>query len=85
MVGSTILVIFNIFLFSGLPTFSKFCYFKIDGNPENQIGPHILAKDVQKPINLKFNFQGSQNLHIRVAISHSDVMLPTQFCHRMFS
>ena len=57
----------------------------VDGNPENQIGPHILTRDVQKPINLKLDFQGSQNLHIRVAISHLDVMLQTQFCHRMFS
>ena len=64
---------------------SLFGYFQIDGNPENQIGPHILVKDVQKPIKIKFNFQGSQNLHIRVAISKSDVMLQTQFCHKMFS
>ena len=64
---------------------SLFGYFQIDGNPENQIEPHILARDVRKPIKMKFDFQGSQNLHIRVAISHSDVMAQTQFCHRMFS
>ena len=33
---------------------------------------HILAAGVQKHINLKFDFQGSQNLHIRVSISRSD-------------
>ena len=48
-------------------------------NPENQIGPHILAKDAQKPENLQFDFQGSQNLHIRVPISRLDVMIQTQF------
>ena len=44
-------------------------------NPENQIGPHILAKDAQKTENLQFDFQGSQNLHIRVAISLADVKI----------
>ena len=36
---------------------------------------HNLARDPQKPINLQFDFQGSQNLHIRVAISLSNVKI----------
>ena len=32
---------------------------------------------------LKFDFQGSQNSCVRVAISCSDVMMQTQFHHRM--
>ena len=52
--------------------FSYFCYLQVDSNPGNQIWPHILARDVQKPLNLNSNFQGSQNLHFRVAISHKD-------------
>ena len=48
---------------------SYFYYLQIDGNPENQIRPHILARDVQKPVNLQFDFQGCQKMQVRVAIS----------------
>ena len=41
----------------------------IYGNPENQIRLYILARDVQKPVNLQFDFQGCQKLQVRVAIS----------------
>ena len=52
---------------------SYFCKFGIDGYPENKIGHPILVRDGQKAIEKKFNFQGSQILHIRVAISLVDV------------
>ena len=31
------------------------------------------ARDIKKPVNLQFDFQGSQNYEIRVAISRKDV------------
>ena len=46
--------------------------------------PHILARHVQKPENLQFDFQGSQNLHIRVAISRLDVKIQVQFYRNLF-
>ena len=48
------------------------------GNPENQIRLYILVRDVQKPVNLQFDFQGCQKLHIRVAISQkaNEIDLP---------
>ena len=48
-------------------------YLQLDGNPENQIRPHDLDREVEKPVNLKFDFQGSQNLLIGVAISLADI------------
>ena len=39
----------------------------------------MLVQEALKSVNLNFNFQGSQNLQIRVAISRSDVMIQTQF------
>ena len=48
------------------------------GNPENQIRLYILVRDVQKPVNLQFDFQGCQKLHVRVAISQkaNEIDLP---------
>ena len=37
------------------------------GKPENEFRTHIIAWDVQTPVNMQFDFQGSQNLYIRVA------------------
>ena len=37
------------------------------GKPENEFRTHIIARDVQTPVNMQFDFQGSQNLYIRVA------------------
>ena len=52
---------------------SLFWYLQLDGNPENQIRPHNLDREVQNPVNLKYDFQGSKNLLIGVAISLADV------------
>ena len=52
---------------------SLFWYLQLDGNPENQIRPHNLDREVQNPVNLKFDFQGSKNLLIGVAISLADI------------
>ena len=51
---------------------------QIYGNPENQIRLYILARDVQKPVNLQFDFQGCQKLQVRVAISQkaNEIDLP---------
>ena len=51
---------FHIFLFSGVPYMSWFNYLQTYGNPENEIWPHFLAQEAQKPVNLNFDFQGSQ-------------------------
>ena len=37
------------------------------GKPENDFRTQIIARDVQKPENIQFDFQGSQNLYIKVA------------------
>ena len=45
--------------------------------------PQILAHEVKKHVKPQFNFQGSQILHVRVAISRSDVMIQNKFHHWM--
>ena len=45
--------------------------------------PQILVMEAQKPVKPQFDFQGSQNMHVRVATSCLDVMIQTQFHCRM--
>ena len=60
---------------------SLFWYLQLDCNPENQSDPITLA---QKPVNIKFDFQGSQNLLIRFAISLADIeILQEKSCQIM--
>ena len=62
------LIFLSHFHFPGFPYISWFCYKPKDSNPENEFWPCSHANDVPKPNNVKINFQGYQNFHIRVAI-----------------
>ena len=53
---------------------SWFSYLQVYGNPENKIWPYILAQEAQKPVNLIFDFQGSQKMQVRVAISQKGLV-----------
>ena len=55
----------------------------LNGNPEIQNFAQIQYQASSEDLNLKFEFQGSQNLNIRVAISRLDIKIQTQFYHRM--